>query len=298
MLPRPGVALSLKGTLVDRCHQLEDQQRTKERGRSFWDQLQDHQGSISKLQARDKTQVSWAWNPREEKAIRSLTFSSERNKEPMERKQILHQDSAVEQNLQDSSKRISQGRHHWTIWRPVSTCDERNTASKPVRAEFGQRRFRRKDQGSEQQRKANYNKTETERESAGLVLETALTRGRDRNHWRLSASLWETELRASSECWLESRKSHCSGKLGQKSSVGLRTPRANGEVPCDLLESFAWKLIVCKHLQICCFFVILHAVSRIGQAFLSKVRIQRQFKMHSHWIKMRSSRAAAQTVLL
>ena len=71
----------------------------------------------------------------------------------------------------------------------MSTCDERNTASKPVRAELGQRRFRRKDQGSEQQRKANYNKTETERESAGLVLETALTRGRDRNHWRLSASL-------------------------------------------------------------------------------------------------------------
>ena len=57
---------------------------------------------------------------------------------------------------------------------PCPLVTRGNTASKPVRAEFGQRRFRRKDQGSEQQRKANYNKTETERESAGLVLETAL----------------------------------------------------------------------------------------------------------------------------
>jgi len=29
VLPRPGVALSLKGTLVDRCHHLEDQQKPK-----------------------------------------------------------------------------------------------------------------------------------------------------------------------------------------------------------------------------------------------------------------------------
>ena len=63
---------------------------------------------------------------------------------------------------------------------PCSTCDERNVASKPVRAEFGHRRLRRKDPGSEQQRRANYNETETDRESSGLVLETALTRARKR----------------------------------------------------------------------------------------------------------------------
>ena len=64
---------------------------------------------------------------------------------------------------------------------PCSICDERNTASKPVRIEFSQRRLGRKDQGSERARERNYAEPETDhRESTAIVLETALTRAKRR----------------------------------------------------------------------------------------------------------------------
>lgn len=65
---------------------------------------------------------------------------------------------------------------------PCSTCDERDTASKPVRAEFAQKRLKRKDQGSERTRKRSYEieETDADRRTSSVILETALTRARRR----------------------------------------------------------------------------------------------------------------------
>ena len=63
-----------------------------------------------------------------------------------------------------------------------STCDERDTASKPIRAEFAQRRLKRKDQRSERVREGNYEieESDVDRPTSSVVLETALTRARRR----------------------------------------------------------------------------------------------------------------------
>ena len=64
---------------------------------------------------------------------------------------------------------------------PCSTCDERTTTSKPIRAAFGEARLNRRGRGSERSRARAYEGDQVERgHPSSAVLETAVIRARQR----------------------------------------------------------------------------------------------------------------------